>query len=370
MMFHRTLWLPIAAALGLLIFCDKNDSPTDSESDNTDSLAFVDLSGRVSHELDGYLPGVQVRLGGNQTRSDDSGYYGFSSIPFDADSLSVNHPPYDEYSTQIVASDSILIQDISLERAPASLYGMVTDEGGLPMTGATVSIDSLIDTTDATGYYSFENLALREYVLSIVKTGYYSYLDTLLVDRNLERNASLGALRIDTLWITEDASVRRDRDSDVQFMNFGHSSGLFAFIDRIIEWDSVYYDSEGHFYIRLPTIEFESIDSAVLLLTLVPDAWSCTPLWFERVGEDWDERTITWSNQPSLLPGTFESDISSIVGAHRRVRLSDDHAFFSHPYGFRVRSYSGSCHFCTYVNGFYSSDHETLGERPRILIYK
>lgn len=78
----------------------------------------------------------------------------------------------------------------------------VTD-GTNAISGATVSLtETITGTTDENGDVSFEDVEFGDYTLTVEKTGYADYTDSLTVDGDEEVNVTLTP--VDTLTITVD----------------------------------------------------------------------------------------------------------------------------------------------------------------------
>lgn len=78
----------------------------------------------------------------------------------------------------------------------------VTD-GTNAISGATVSLtETITDTTDENGDVSFEDVEFGDYNLTVEKTGYADYTDSLTVDGDEEVSVTLTP--VDTLTITVD----------------------------------------------------------------------------------------------------------------------------------------------------------------------
>lgn len=68
-----------------------------------------------------------------------------------------------------------------VEKAPNKLMGYVTDVNGKPISGATVTLNSSVETTDNKGYYEFTNILAGDYTVSAVADGMMEAAETITV---------------------------------------------------------------------------------------------------------------------------------------------------------------------------------------------
>ncbi len=143
------------------------------------------VSGFVYDEDDNPLEGVTVTIQGtdysDSAETDDDGYYKFSGLAEGAYTLTYEDDGY-ETQTQSVAlgkGETLELEAIILEEVVIGrIYGYVVNIRGVPIESATLSLKGIkagtktTTSSDADGYFEFEDLSADTYVIIAKKSGY------------------------------------------------------------------------------------------------------------------------------------------------------------------------------------------------------
>ena len=131
------------------------------------------LTGRVTISSGAGLAGATVTITGGATRTTDAnGYYTFTDIAAGTYSVTASKTGYatKTFSGAIVAAGTT--RTVNLTLYTTVLTGRVISSGA-GLAGATVTITGgATRTTDAGGYYTFNNIAAGTYSVTASKTGY------------------------------------------------------------------------------------------------------------------------------------------------------------------------------------------------------
>ncbi len=107
------------------------------------------------------LAGATVSIGDVSTETDDSGYYELTSIEYGVRLLICQLDNYVEFEETIVVEYGENVHTIDLESSVGNVSGVVTHAvSGVVLPNVILSIGDLVDTTDADGYYGFEDVAI------------------------------------------------------------------------------------------------------------------------------------------------------------------------------------------------------------------
>ena len=125
------------------------------------------------------VSGATLTLSNNVTvTTQSSGAFQFSNVPVGSYALTVNAQGYNEYTDSDVEVDVGIPTSlrISLDPVaqPATVQVTVTDSNGSPISGATVTLDGNITTTDSNGMSTFNNVVAGTYDVDATATGYES----------------------------------------------------------------------------------------------------------------------------------------------------------------------------------------------------
>ena len=150
------------------------------------------------------LPGVTVTLSnGMTTTTNETGYFEFDKVPSGDYTITMAKEGYVTISWYPLPSlpGGYSVFGASLEAEPGSIVGTVKDADGNPISGATVRLNSTVSTTtNATGYFEFDNVIVGTYSLNVTKEGYRPMEQSVTLapgeDKTLDP-MSLGAVETD-----------------------------------------------------------------------------------------------------------------------------------------------------------------------------
>ena len=91
---------------------------------------------------------------------------------------------------------------------------------------------------------------------------------------------------------------------------------------------------------------------------------------FTSVSESWDELGITWNNQPSVTSEQIFYDTWEGLSNKIAINITNNLSLFTNPNGFRISFTDESCEFCDFGLQLYSSEYPDSSKRPHILLYK
>ena len=142
----------------------------------TGYAAVSSLSGRVTDLYDNGLAGVVVDDGnGQQTTTDNQGFYSFTNLPDGSYTLTPSEPGYEFYPQP--APINVHGEDIGGINYSGlkvfSISGRVVDQNGTGISDVVVADDfGLQATTDASGDYTISDVPVGGFTLTPSKTGY------------------------------------------------------------------------------------------------------------------------------------------------------------------------------------------------------
>lgn len=133
-----------------------------------------DLSGVVQDDAGAPVSGVTVQMGSYAISTSPDGSYSFADVPIGAYQLSFNKTGFYPYAqtVNISGSQPVLIQT-ELFRLTGYLQGLVRDEAGNPLQGATANLNNYTAITDAMGIFNF-TVPVGSYFLHISMPGMIS----------------------------------------------------------------------------------------------------------------------------------------------------------------------------------------------------
>jgi len=142
----------------------------------------IQLSGQIQDEEGDPIVGAQVTLGGLTSTSNTTGHYGFSDVHLGDYSLTVTKTDYVTHSQSVTFTDAHLtpVINVTLSAEPLiQLTGQVQDEAGNPVAGAQVTLGALTTSSNAAGQYSFSDVSPGDHILTVSKTNYIAYTQTV-----------------------------------------------------------------------------------------------------------------------------------------------------------------------------------------------
>lgn len=132
------------------------------------------------------LMGVHVEVkgkGGGEAYTDENGYYKISGISPGNRKIQAKISDYQVYNDFVdITAGQTTTFNISMEAIPgkSSVLGKITDENtGLPIEGALISVGTHTATTDSSGNYKIRHISPGHYDVSVVKTGYEIFTDSI-----------------------------------------------------------------------------------------------------------------------------------------------------------------------------------------------
>lgn len=153
------------------------DSSTCLAQCNIFSLGDFNISGYVTNSYTGtVLSGIDMRIAGKSSTSDQSGFYIFTELQQGTFYLIVDNPSYNLYNRTIQLN---IVKDIHINitltpKTGGNINGTVNDQAGNRISQAIVSIPNIgIRTTDQNGYFEFLNVPYGTHTISAYKTPGY-----------------------------------------------------------------------------------------------------------------------------------------------------------------------------------------------------
>lgn len=177
----KTFMLAAVSACMVLLTGSCKDGPGDE-----DATVFGIVSGTVTDDLGSAIEGVAVSIKdveGVMATSDADGKYVLEDVPVATQVIIFEKEGFQMTSVtlpvKMFSSDNSAVVDCSMNYANASITGRVLDgvNGDVPFEGVSVTLNDSKGTvvlTDADGLYSFENLSIKDYILTFSADGYIS----------------------------------------------------------------------------------------------------------------------------------------------------------------------------------------------------
>ena len=125
------------------------------------------------------VSGATVTVAGNTATSDSNGKVSFEDVTEGTQAITVTKTGFQDYSSTISVGDTTKFT-VTLT-AVGTLTITVTDseDEPAPIVGATVTLGTDSETTDATGKVEFPNLTYEDKEVTIEAEGYTSATETL-----------------------------------------------------------------------------------------------------------------------------------------------------------------------------------------------
>ena len=135
------------------------------------------------------IEGVTVTMfGGSYQTTDASGKCSFTKLMYGIYNLTFTHDNYETYNNSVSMNNDIVEYPVQL--TPKTYTGTVNvtvvNVNDIPVSSATVKIDSKPQTTDASGKCSFSNIVYGSHELTITHDDYNDYAETITVDSETE----------------------------------------------------------------------------------------------------------------------------------------------------------------------------------------
>ena len=166
------------------------------------SLQFVDLAGMILTptgspiaNFEMYISNLTSGIHSRKIVSDSSGYFSLDHFPLGKVSLSTRGAEFHKISgLEIGAADYGNLQ-LVIDRGDHYLGGWVTDDNGLPLEKAMVTLDATrtengveyfsyrSQNTDVNGKFGFENMSAAEYRISVYAAGFNKLESTYTLQR-------------------------------------------------------------------------------------------------------------------------------------------------------------------------------------------
>lgn len=161
------LLTPRKVGLAFTSVSDYATVPPDSDETVFQSREAYDITGRIVN-ADGYgLSWTQVDLSdGQQTVTDNDGYYRFEDVDPGAHTITPVHEDYDftPPARDVTLGPDATDQDFTASFKLSSISGTILDQDGAPLPGVTLSITGygydVSVLTNADGFYQFTDLPL------------------------------------------------------------------------------------------------------------------------------------------------------------------------------------------------------------------
>lgn len=351
--------IPFGIALGLLalpflIGCsDSSDSPSGANGPwiVRGSVAYVGSPAP--------LAGSSIRCAGVTTTSGPDGSYELKDIPTGTHTITATAPNCVPYSASIeVRSDTK--HHIFLDRIGATLTGYVSNMLDGPIAGATITIGSLSDFTDAAGKFVISEVPLRPDSLTVTHPRYFSGKATFLAE-GPEAHFDI-LLKRDSVFpgtIIADSYVDESRPTQVAFGSFLYlSGGVTGTIRR-----HIFIDFEFPAFMRDPNVTL--IDGS---LELCGEGGQQLVIYRAyALNSQWQWYLINYNQQPVLgrqissgtIGSTTEPRYWTILNTIAIGELLADYRRAGIIYGISIQ-----CGTANYTRSFYSSRSDV--NRPRV----
>lgn len=178
----------MAAGMLFLTWSCKNGT------DGDEAVVFGTVSGTITDDLGAAIEGVYVSvkdIDGMTASSDAKGEYVLENVPVATQVLLFEKEGFQKTSITLPGNrfnaDNSAVVNCSMSYANAVITGRVLDgvNGEVPFSGVTVTLNDSGNTsvtTDDDGTYTFENLSVKEYVLTFSAEDYLSTSITVTED--------------------------------------------------------------------------------------------------------------------------------------------------------------------------------------------
>ncbi len=162
----------------ILIFsCKKDQNPISTNTNKTFTLyGYISI---ITSNDTTHLSNAIVNLDSMVDTTNQFGYYEFSNVDHGNHILSIHHTNYQIIDTIIFLNDNIQF-DYCFNKndyIPLSLklfghISLITPNDTTYLSDAIVNLDSMVDTTNLSGYYEFNNVDSGNHILSIMHSRY------------------------------------------------------------------------------------------------------------------------------------------------------------------------------------------------------
>ncbi|MEW5923645.1 MAG: hypothetical protein AB1746_06625 [Candidatus Zixiibacteriota bacterium] len=180
----RYIILIACLALTILSACDRS---TDSDC--------VEVYGVVYQSFNDFVDsigGAIVKIGGYSTESDSLGRFRLSVPGNESYSVYCIHPLYDTFTSVTNVPDRDLHYDIALNGPVYNVFGTVSNPLDGPISDAAVRLGNILEISDDSGYFIFENIPQGRKQISCLCGQYFIYSGTAIVaGADLEFNVNL-----------------------------------------------------------------------------------------------------------------------------------------------------------------------------------
>lgn len=187
--------------LGFVVASTSSCSKDDSDKGGPTNIGKI--TGKVTDEADRALEGVTVKVSGVEATATTAadGSFTVENVSVERHSVTFTKVGYEEVSLTVQANkfnaDKVATISASMVNASAKIIGKVLDakNGGAALAGATVSAGgSLTATTAADGTFAIDNIAEKEYLVTLTKTGYVDITKAITLLSFVDGVADLGEI--------------------------------------------------------------------------------------------------------------------------------------------------------------------------------
>ncbi|WP_256762422.1 carboxypeptidase regulatory-like domain-containing protein [Cohnella sp. WQ 127256] len=152
------------------------------------------VTGAVYGPNNSPLLGANVVIGGTSVVTDSQGQYTLINVPAGSQTINVSKAGYHNGTANVTvtAGQNVNASDIVLAavQTTGSVTGAVFGPGNSPISGASVSIDSISTVTDGTGQYTLSDVPAGSQTINVSKAGYNNGTANVTVTAGQNVNAS------------------------------------------------------------------------------------------------------------------------------------------------------------------------------------
>jgi len=165
------------------VILDGDANPSDNRMTKSITVEspFGNIAGTVTDASTGDpIAGTTVTAEGNSATTDANGTYTINNVPLGTHTVTASAAKYVEQSkTVTVAAGTTTHLDFELTLLNGTISGVVTDSStGNPISGATVTVNSMSATTNSSGVYTISDIQAGTYTVTASAEGYESSVKT------------------------------------------------------------------------------------------------------------------------------------------------------------------------------------------------
>lgn len=277
------------------------------------------------------ISGVIVECGGGADTTSADGTYRISNILTGIKILSATKSDFEPYSKSINITSIDKKADISLTPSisGASVWGYIRETDGQAISGASVKIANMTDTTDANGRYQLPSIPQGNQSISVSASGYetksqsfFMYSSDKQIDINLRKE------------YVKDITI----DKDTSVSNWGSTrSG----IETILSGNNcLHYRDTIYLHATVSIPNNAAITGISLAVDIISTNVSYSYNWIvSTISQSWSEYNMNNGNEPTIS-SYYSAPCVSVVGSKAFINIknafdNDANKFIT--YGFSIK---------------------------------